>query len=236
MRDDADMRSLAQSLGSAALGVGIGVGVLVAGFWVSNLALANSTATAAASGAAAIATSARSSGPAATTAAGAPSTVAATVAPTPAPTITPVPTPTKDPLTVAAYSGQGIRLAALGMPVGYTLTSPITGTVTVIEYQFIDGEVRSGANLTDRASFPYVLIRSSDREIKLRPGALGKDVQLMVKDGDTIAAGAPVLKIVGSGASSWATFYDKAVTAQVMASVTTRPQGTEVDPVPVFRR
>ena len=65
---------------------------------------------------------------------------------------------------------------------------------------------------------------------------LDKDVQLMVKDGDTVLAGAPVLKIVGSGASSWATFYDKAVTAQVMASVTTRPQGTEVDPVPVFRR
>ena len=231
MRDDADMRSLAQSLGSAALGVGIGVGVLVAGFWVSNLALANSTGTAAASGAA-IATAARASTPAATTAASAPSTVA----PTPAPTITPVPAPTKDPLTVTAYSGQGLRLAALGMPVGYTLTSPIAGTVTTIVYQFIDGEIRSGADLTDRASFPYVLIRSSDREIKLRPGALNTDVQLMVKDGDTIAAGAPVLKIVGSGASSWATFYDKAVTAQVMASVTARPQGTEVDPVPVFRR
>ena len=231
MRDDADMRSLAQSLGSAALGVGIGLGVLVAGFWVSNLALANSTGTAAASGAA-IATAARASTPAATTAASAPSTVA----PTPAPTITPVPAPTKDPLTVTAYSGQGLRLAALGMPVGYTLTSPIAGTVTTIVYQFIDGEIRSGADLTDRASFPYVLIRSSDREIKLRPGALNTDVQLMVKDGDTIAAGAPVLKIVGSGASSWATFYDKAVTAQVMASVTARPQGTEVDPVPVFRR
>jgi hypothetical protein len=51
-----------------------------------------------------------------------------------------------------------------------------------------------------------------------------------------VAAGAPVFKIIGSGPSSWATFYDKGVTAQVLASVTTRPQGTEVDPVPVFRR
>ena len=235
MRDDADMRSLAQSLGSAALGVSIGVGVLIAGFWVSNLALANSTATVAAS-ATASAAAARASAPATTTAASAASTVASTVVPTPAPTATPVPTPTKDPLAVTAYSGQGLRLAALAMPVGYTLTSPIAGTVTVIFYQFIDGEVRSGANLTDRPSFPYVLIRSSDREVKLRPGALDKDVQLIVKDGDTIAAGAPVLKIVGNGASSWATFYDRAVTAQVMASVTARPQGTEVDPVPVFRR
>jgi hypothetical protein len=235
MRDDTDMRTLAQTLGSAALGVGIGVGVLVAGFWVSNLALGNSTASVAASGAA-TASAARASAPAATSAGSVPSTVAATVAPTPAPTATPPPAPTKDPLTVTAYSGQGLRLAALGMPVGYTMTSPIAGTVTVVIYQFIDGEVRSGANLTDRASFPYVLIRSSDREIRLRPGALDKDVQLIVKDGDTIIAGAPVLKIIGSGPSSWATFYDKNVSAQVMASVTAQPQGTGVDPVPVFSR
>lgn len=235
MRDDSDMRSLAQSLGSAALGVGIGVGVLVAGFWVSNLALANSTGTVSASSTA-TATAQRPSAPAATTAASAPSTVPSTVAPTPAATATPVPTPTKDPITVTAYSGQGLRLAALSMPVGYTLTSPIAGTVSVIIYQFVDGEVRSGANLTDRASFPYVMIRSSDREIKLRPGALDKDVQLIVKDGDTIIAGAPVLKIIGSGPSSWATFYDKNVSAQVMASVTTQPQGTAIDPVPVFSR
>ena len=232
MRDDADMRSLAQSLGSAALGVGIGVGVLVAGFWVSNLALANSTGTVSAS-TAATATAARASAPTATTAA---SAVASTVAPTPAATATPAPTPTKDPLTVTAYSGQGLRLAALAMPVGYTMTSPIAGIVTVVIYQFVDGEVRSGANLTDRASFPYVLIRSSDREIKLRPGALDKDVQLIVKDGDTVAAGAPVLKIIGSGPSSWATFYDKNITAQIMASVTAQPQGTGIDPVPVFSR
>lgn len=235
MRDDSDMRSLAQSLGSAALGVGIGVGVLVAGFWVSNLALANSTGTVSASSTA-TATAQRPSAPAATTAASAPTTVPSTVPPTPAATATPVPTPTTDPITVTAYSGQGLRLAALGMPVGYTLTSPIAGTVTVVIYQFVDGEVRSGANLTDRASFPYVLIRSSDREIKLRPGALDKDVQLIVKDGDTIIAGAPVLKIIGSGPSSWATFYDKNVSAQVMASVTTQPQGTAIDPVPVFSR
>jgi biotin carboxyl carrier protein len=228
------MRSLATTIGSAALGVGIGLGVLVAGFWVSNLALAQSTTTVASGSGAAIAATG-SSGPTAKTAASAPSTITPSV-PTAAPTTTPVPSPTKDPLLVTAYSGQGIRLAALAMPVGYTLTSPMAGTVTVIIYQFIDGEVRSGADLTDRASYPYVLIRSTDREIKLRPGALDKDVQLFVKDGDTVAAGAPVLKILGSGASSWATFYDKAVTAQVMASVTNRPQGTEVDPVPVFKR
>ena len=231
MRNDDEMRSLAQTLGSAALGVGIGVGVLVAGFYVSNLTLARSTTTLAASSAA-VATPVRSSTPAATVAASAPGTVA----PTPPPTTTPVPTPTKDPLTVTAYQGQGLRLAALAMPVGYTMTSPIAGTVTVILYQFIDGEVRSGADLRSQPFFPYVLIRSSEREIKLRPGALDKDVQLIVKDGDTVAVGGPLFRILGSGPSSWATFYDKAVTAQVIASVTTRPQGTEVDPVPVFKR
>lgn len=228
------MRTLAQTIGSAALGVGIGVGILLAGFYVSNLTLARSTTTMAAGSDVSVPTPAPSATPATTTAPSA----AATAAPTPtaAPTATPVPTPTKDPLAVAAYSGQGLRLAALTAPAGYTLTSPIGGTVTVILYQFVNGDVRSGADLADRPSFPYVLIRSSDREIKLRPGALDTDVQLMVKDGDTIAAGAPVLRIVGTGPSSWATFYDSAVTAQVMASVTTRPQGTEVDPVPVFRR
>lgn len=228
------MRSLARTIGSAALGVGIGLGVLIAGFWVSNLALAKSPTTAAGSSAAVVA-SPRSSAPART---GAPTPTGTFTpsAPTSAPTVTPAPTPTKDPLTVTAYSGQGLRLAALGMPVGYTMTSPIAGTVTVIVYQFVDGEVRSGMDLTDRASFPYVLIRSADREIKLRPGALDKDVQLMVRDGETVAAGAPVLKIIGGGPSSWATFYDKSVTAQVLASVTARPQGTEVDPVPVFKR
>jgi biotin carboxyl carrier protein len=232
MRDDADMRSLAQTIGSAALGVSIGVGVLVAGFWVSNLALARSTTTLATSSATANATPARTAPP--TTAPSPAATVAATAARTVAPTATPVPTPTKDPLTVTAYSGQGLRLAALGMPVGYTLTSPIAGSVTIALYQFVDGEVRTG--VPEQPSYPYIFVRSADREIKLRPGLIDKDVQLLVKDGDTIAAGAPLFRILTAGASSWATFYDKTVTAQVMASVTTRPQGTEVDPVPVFKR
>ena len=229
MREDGDLRASLQTLGSAALGVGLGLAILGAGFLVSNLALAGSANTAAAS------TSAPTAVP--------PSSAAQTQGPptavptkTPAPTATPVPTATPDPLTVAAYQSQGLRLAALSMPAGYTFTSPIAGIVTVVRYQLIDGEIRSGAELTDRPIFPYVLVRSADREIKLRPGALDKDVQLSVKDGDTIAAGAALFKIIGTGPSSWATFYDKSVTAQVIASVTTRPQGTEVDPVPVFKR
>lgn len=230
MREDGDLRTSLQTLGSAALGVGLGLAILGAGFLVSNLALAGS------------ATSAAS--PSAPATAVPPSSAARTTDPnptvvptkTPAPTATPVPTTTPDPLTVTAYQGQGLRLAALSMPAGYTLTSPIAGQIEIVVYQFINGEIRSGAEAAGVPNFPYVYIRSADREIKLRPGALDKDVQLIVKSGDTVAPGASLFKIVGAGPSSWATFYDKNVTAQVLASVTTRPQGTEVDPVPVFKR
>lgn len=233
MREDADLGSSLQTLGSAALGVGIGLAILGAGFLVSNLALAGSTTTAAA------ATSAPTAVPPSSAAqTQSPPTVAPSAAPakTPAPTATPAPTTTPDPLAVTAYQSQGLRLAALSMPVGYTLTSPIAGQVEIVIYQFINGEIRSGAGAAGVPNYPYVFIRSADREIKLRPGALNTDVQMIVKDGDTIAAGAPIFKIVGPGPSSWATFYDKNVTAQVIASVATRPQGTEVDPVPVFKR
>ncbi len=229
MRERGDLRASLQTLGSAALGVGLGLAILGAGFLVSNLALAGSATTAAA------VTSAPTTVP--------PSSAAQTQSPptavptkTPAPTATLAPTTTPDPLTVAAYQSQGLRLAALSMPVGYTLTSPIAGQVEIVVYQFINGQIRSGAEAAGVANFPYVFIRSADREIKLRPGALNTDVQMIVKDGDTIAAGAALFKIVGAGPSSWATFYDKNVTVQVLASVATRPQGTEVDPVPVFQR
>lgn len=230
MREDGDLRTSLQTLGSAALGVGLGLAILGAGFVVSNLALAGSATTAGTS-TIAPATVVPPSSAAQTQS---PPTAAPTK--TPAPTATPVPTTTPDPLTVAAYQGQGLRLAALTMPAGYTFTSPIGGTVTMVLYQFVNGEIRSGAGLQDRAFFPYVLVRSADREIKLRPGALDTDVQLIAKDGDTVTAGAPLFKIIATGPSSWATFYDRSVTAQVIASVTTRPQGTEVDPVPVFKR
>ncbi len=230
MREDGDLQTSLQTLGSAALGVGLGLAILGAGFLVSNLALAGSATTAASLSAPATAvppsSAARTTDP------------NPTIAPTktPAPTPTPAPTTTPDPLTVTAYQGQGLRLAALSMPAGYTFISPIGGTVTVVLYQFVNGEIRSGADLQDRAFFPYVLVRSADREIKLRPGALDTDVQLIAKDGDTVAAGAALFKIIATGPSSWATFYDKSVSAQVIASVITRPQGTEVDPVPVFKR
>jgi len=220
VRANEDLRSVLQTLGSAALGVGLGLAVLGAGFFISRVTLADSAAV--------TAVPSRSAPP--TTR---PTT---THAPTPAPTVapTPRPAPTPDPLVVTAYSGQGLRLAALTIPVGYTVTSPIAGTVTIEVYEFVDGRIVTG--VTDRPSYPYVFVKSADRVIKLRPGAMDRDIQLLVKDGDLVVAGAPLFKTLTTGASSWALFYDNAVTAQVIASVAAQPSGNEVDPVPVFKK
>jgi hypothetical protein len=137
---------------------------------------------------------------------------------------------------VTAYSGQGLRLAALTIPANYTLTSPIAGRITIVTYQFVDGEIRTGADSAGVPSYPYIFVRSADREVKIRPGAIDRDVQLLVKDGDTVGVGTPLFKTITSGASSWKTFYDGNLSAQVLVSVTAQPSGAEVDPVPLFKR
>lgn len=228
MRDNEGVRSLLQTLGSAALGVGIGLAVLAAGFFISRMTLADNTVVVSTSTASP--TPSRSLSPTPRPA----TTPAPTTAPTVAPT--PPPSPTPDPLVVTAYENGGRRYAALSAPVGYTYTSPIAGTVTVARYQLIGGEVRIGANVPDQPYFPYVTITSNDRKIIMRPGALDTDVELIAKDGQTVTAGAALFKTVGDGASSWRTFYDRGVTAQVIASVAAVPSGSELDPVPVFER
>jgi hypothetical protein len=160
--------------------------------------------------------------------------VVVTVAPTPSPTPSPQPTPA--PLVVTAYQNGGRRFAALAAPVGYTLTSPISGTASVVVYQFLEGEVRVGSNVPSEPFFPYVTITSAERRVVLRPGALNRDVQLLVKDGQAVSVDSPLFKITGEGASSWRTFYDRSVTAQVIVSVAAWPSGAEVDPVPLFKR
>ena len=146
------------------------------------------------------------------------------------------PSPTRDPLVVTSYVSGGHHFAALSAPVGYTLMSPITGTVSVVVYQFLGGDIRVGSNVPSEPFYPYVTITSADVKLILRPGALKDDVQLLVKDRDTIRAGAPLLTIVGNGASSWRTFYDRSFTAQVLASVTARTSGAELDPLALFAR
>jgi biotin carboxyl carrier protein len=233
MRESDDVRSLMQTLGGAALGLGIGLGILVAGFFVSNIALSSSPVVATTSNALGIATARPPSpSPAQPTTQGS----TASPAPTAAPTATPVPTTTPDPMVVTAFSGQGLRLAALTIPAGYTVNSPIAGRVSIVVYQYIDGEIRTGAEAAGQPNYPYIFIRSADREVKIRPGALDRDIQLIVKDGDTVGAGTPLFKTITTGASSWRTFYDNAILAQVVASVTQQPANVDLDPVPVFKK
>jgi len=227
VRGDPDVRSLLQTIGGAALGVGLGLAILGLGFVVSRLTLPDNVIDA--SAATSNPTATRIASPGATT----PATILPSVVPpSPVPTVRPTITP--DPLVVTGFRGQGLSLAALTMPAGYTFTSPIAGKVKVELYQYVDGQIRQG--VPDQPSYPYVYVTSADRQIKLRPGLLNTDVQLLVSDGDTVAAGAPLFKTVTTGASSWRTFYDQAILAQVVASVTAQPSGTEVDPVPVFKR
>ena len=221
MPEDGDLRSLLQTLGSAALGIGLGLAVLLGGFVISRMTLADSTVVA--SGAPATATTS----PTRPTATG-------TARPNVPPTATPVPVPTPDPMVVTAYQGQGLRLAALTIPANYTVFSPIAGTVRIELYQFVNGAIVTG--VSDQPTYPYIFVTSADRLIKLRPAAVDRDVKLLVKDGDTIAAGGGLFTTLTTAASSWQTFYDKNVTAQVIASVNAQPSGNELDPVPVFKK
>ena len=137
-------------------------------------------------------------------------------------------------MTVSAYTNGGKRYAALRAPVGYVYLAPVAGTVRVQQYQLIDGEVRVGSFVPSLPFFPYITISSADRRIIFRPGALNSDTQMLINDGERAELGTPLFKTVGEGASSWRTFYDRGVTANVIASVAALPSGAELDPVAFF--
>ena len=164
---------------------------------------------------------------------------AASAAPAPAateaPVVTAVPAPPASAVNAAAYRSSGRAYAAISADVGATLESPIAGRVEVRLYQLINGEIRVGANVPTLAFFPYVVVRSGDRVLTLRPGALNIDSEVLVRDGSTVSAGTPVVRVIGSGASSWRTFYDRNLQAQVVASLTTAA-GADLDAVSLFAR
>jgi hypothetical protein len=239
VRLSAELRSALRTLGNAAIGVGLGLSVLGMGSVASQFA----------TGQGSLALSTPTSVP--------PSALVYTPTPPPSPPVTPTPaltspsppayptdasisTPTPPPatipdaLTVAAYTNSGRRYAALRAPLDYVYLAPIAGTVKVLLYQLINGEVRVGSNVTSLPFFPYLTLESAERRIIFRPGALNVDTQLLVKDGERADAGAPLFKTVGEGASSWRNFYDRGVTANVIASVAALPSGAEVDPVAFF--
>lgn len=233
-----EQRSALQTIGNAAIGVGLGVSVLGIAFIVSQFAAGQgSVLQATLSPAASRVSVATVTLATATPTPSPPSTPSAspTIAPTAVPaTSNPTPTPIPDPPTVTAYSYSGKRYAALRAPIGYVFLAPIAGTVRVSLYQLIDGQVRIGSSVPSLPFFPYLTLESVDRRIIYRPGALNADTQLLVRDGDRAELGAPLFKVVGDGASSWRTFYDRSVTANVIASVAALPSGAELDPVAFF--
>ncbi len=238
MRPSAEVRSALHTLGNAAIGVGLGMSVFGIAFVMSEFAAGQGSAARASAspsavvsvGVVAVATS--TPRPPVPTSFGSSPTPASTP---PAAAATPTPTPAApDPLTATAYSNSGKRYAALREPVGYTFTAPVAGTVTVRRYQFISGEVRVDSIVPGLPFFPYVTLESADRRIIFRPGALDVDTEVIVKNGDRVLAGAALFKIIGDGPSSWHTFYDRGVTANVIASVVALPSGAELDPVAFF--
>ena len=239
MQPSAEVRSALHTMGNATIGVGLGLSVLGIAFVVSQFATGQGSVAGAPSrppavvnaGVALVATSTPPPTPptsfvSSPTPASTPPPAAAT--PTPAPSTTP------DPLTATPYNNSGKRYAALRAPVGYAFTAPFAGAVTVRRYQLISGELRVDSLLPGVPFFPYVTVESADRRVIFRPGALDMDTEVIVKDGDRVAAGAPLFTISGEGASSWHTFYDRGVTANVIASVMALPSGSELDPVAFF--
>jgi hypothetical protein len=244
-----EQRSALRTLGNAAVGVALGLSVLGIAFVASQFATgeqivvrATSSPSAAVNVPAAATVTptppAATPTPATTPAAATTPLSSPTTAPTAAAEPTPPPSPsqsaTTDPMTATAYANGGRRYAALRAPIDYVYRAPVAGTVQVRLYQIIDGEVRVGSNVPALPFFPYVTVDSSDRRIIFRPGALNADTQLLIKDGERADLGTPLFKTVGDGASSWRTFYDRGVTANVIASVAALPSGAELDPVPIF--
>ncbi len=237
MRVSAELRSALQTIGNASIGVGLGMSVLVIAFVVSQYATGQGSSARSAATAAAttsmplvLATS-PTPPPTPRTASPSPSPLPSPTDPPSTATPTPIPPPSTAALSIAAYTSGGKRYAALSAPVGYVYLAPIAGAVQVRVYQLINGEVRLGSNVPSLPFFPYVTVESADRRVIFRPGALNTDTQLLVKDGERAEPGTPLFKTVGDGASSWKTFYDRSVTANVIASVAALPSGAELDPV-----
>lgn len=159
----------------------------------------------------------------------APATAAPAAEPPPAAAV-----PAAPAIESAPYRSGGRAYAALTVEPGAELASPLAGRAEVRSYQLINGEIRTGANVAGLPYYPYILVRAADRVLTLRPGALGIDSEVLIRDGAAVVPGTPLVRVTGGGASSWRTFYDRSLQAQVVASFTTAA-GTDLDAVALFR-
>jgi len=173
--------------------------------------------------------------PAATAAPAATAPPQPTRPPPPSPSATPTPLPPAF-VTRVYRSGDRAFTALEVRSTGLTFSAPFAGTVQVRVYQLVDGAIREGANVSSLPFFPYVYLNGADRLLTYRPGALDRDAVVLVQDGARVAAGDPLFRVVGLGASSWRTFYDASATFQVLVSLQALPSLAELDAAPLFVR
>lgn len=155
----------------------------------------------------------------------------ATPTPEPSPIVTAAPTETPLALTSFRFGGRSY-VGLVGAEVGRTFVAPFAGTVEVLTYQFIDGEVRLGSNVPTLPFYPYISVVTGDQKITYRPGTLGSVTELIARDGSQVGAGDPLFRLVASGRSSWTTFYNSSAPYQVVVSLQGVPSGRDLDPTP----
>jgi hypothetical protein len=159
--------------------------------------------------------------------------------PNPSPTETPTPEPTETaapteaPLALTSFRFGGRSYVGVVVPeVGRTFVAPFGGTVEVLTYQFIDGEVRLGSNVPSLPFYPYISVVAPDRKITYRPGRLGVVTEVLARNGTQVGVGDALFRLVAPGRSSWATFYNSSAPYQVVVSLQGLPSGRDLDPTP----
>ncbi len=159
--------------------------------------------------------------------------------PNPSPTATPEPSPTETaapteaPLALTSFRFSGRSYVGIVVPeVGRTFVAPFAGTVEVLTYQYIDGEVRLGSNVASLPFYPYVSVVAADRKITYRPGTLGAVTEVLARNGTQVGAGDPLFRLVAQGRSSWTTFYNSSAPYQIVVSLQGVPSGRDLDPTP----
>jgi hypothetical protein len=160
--------------------------------------------------------------------------------PNPSPTATPTaPSPTETaappeaPLALTSFRFGGRSYVGIVVPeVGRTFVAPFAGTVELLTYQFIDGEVRLGSNVASLPFYPYVSVVAADKKITYRPGTLGVVTEVLAQNGTRVGAGDELFRLVAPGRSSWATFYNSSVPYQVVVSLQAVPSGRDLDATP----
>ncbi len=156
-----------------------------------------------------------------------------TATPTPEPPPTETAAPTEAPLALTSFRFGGRSYVGIVVPeVGRTFVAPFAGTVEVLTYQFIDGEVRLGSNVASLPFYPYVSVVAADRKITYRPGTLGAVTEVLARNGTQVGAGDPLFRLVAQGRSSWTTFYNSSAPYQIVVSLQGVPSGRDLDPTP----